>query len=81
MGRVFIEEALIKTGIDRPNIIMVCTYLVRSKQAKDAADAIRKLEEGVFNKVDIEEEMSEAHRMAPDPVFDEDLEKEIDNDK
>ena len=44
MGRVFIEEAMITTGIDRTNLVTVCTHLVRTKQAKSAADAIRKLE-------------------------------------
>jgi hypothetical protein len=57
MGRVFIEEAMITTGIDRTNLVTVCTHLVRTKQAKSAADAIRKLEAGEFDADVLEEEM------------------------
>ena len=57
MGRVFIEEAMNRTGIDRTNLVIVCAYLVRSKQAKSSIDAIRRLEEGEFENVDLHEEM------------------------
>jgi hypothetical protein len=57
MGRVFIEEAMVATGIDRTNLVGVCTHLVRSKQASSAADALRRLEEGEFDKQNLEEEM------------------------
>ena len=49
MGRVFIEEALDHTGLNRNNLVIICTHLVRSRQAKTAADAIRRLEEGEFD--------------------------------
>jgi glutamine synthetase len=57
MGRVFIEEAMVATGIDRTNLVTVCTHLVRTKQAKSAADAIRRLEAGEFDVDVLEEEM------------------------
>ena len=57
MGRVFIEEAMVVTGIDRTNLVTVCTHLVRTKQAKSAADAIRRLEAGEFDPDVLEEEM------------------------
>ena len=57
MGRVFIEEAMVATGINRTNLVGVCTHLVRSKQASSAADALRRLEEGEFDKQNLEEEM------------------------
>ena len=57
MGRVFIEEAMDATGINRTNLVGVCTHLVRSRQASSAADALRRLEAGEFNKEDLEEEM------------------------
>ena len=41
MGKVFIEEAMLATGIDRSELVIVCTYLVRTKQASSAVDAIR----------------------------------------
>jgi hypothetical protein len=57
MGRVFIEEAMVATGINRTNLVGVCTHLVRSKQASSAADALRRLEAGEFDKQNLEEEM------------------------
>jgi|TARA_R110001606_G_scaffold374165_1_gene531870 hypothetical protein len=57
MGRIFIEEAMDATGINRTNLVGVCTHLIRSKQASSQADALRRLEAGEFNKEDLEEEM------------------------
>jgi hypothetical protein len=57
MGRVFIEEAIDATGINRTNLVGVCTHLVRSRQASSAADALRRLEAGEFDKENLEEEM------------------------
>jgi|TARA_R110000823_G_scaffold13136_1_gene43481 hypothetical protein len=57
MGRVFIEEAMDATGINRTNLVGVCTHLVRSRQASSAADALRRLEAGEFDKENLEEEM------------------------
>jgi hypothetical protein len=71
MGRVFIEETLVHTGINRNNLVVICTHLVRSGQARNAADAIRKLEEGEFDGVNLEEEMIEANRKVPDQTFEE----------
>ena len=71
MGRVFIEEALDHTGLNRNNLVIICTHLVRSGQAKTAADAIRRLEEGDFDGVNLEEEMIEANRKVPEQTFEE----------
>ena len=57
MGRIFIEEAMDATGINRTNLVGVCTHLVRSRQASSAADALRRLEAGEFDKENLEEEM------------------------
>ena len=57
MGRVFIEEAMNVTGINRTDLVAACAFLVRSKQASSAADALRLLETGTINKHDIEEQM------------------------
>ena len=48
---------MVATGIDRTNLVTVCTHLVRTKQAKSAADAIRRLEAGEFDVDVLEEEM------------------------
>ena len=83
MGRIFIEETLDHTGINRNNLVLICTHLVRSRQAKTAADAIRRLEEGEFDGVNLEEQMIEEHRIVPNPVEEqyEDVEKEVDTYK
>ena len=57
MGRVFIEEAMDATGINRTNLVGACTHLVRTKQASSAADALRRLEAGEFDKAELEEQM------------------------
>ena len=62
MGRVFIEEAMSATGINRTDLVGVCTHLVRTKQASSAADALRRLEAGEFNKADLEEQMIEYYQ-------------------
>jgi len=64
---IYVEQALKNTGFDRPNLVMICTYLVRTRQAKSATDAIRKLEEGDFDGVDLNEEMVKAHQMELEP--------------
>lgn len=63
MGRVFPERAMIASGINRTNIVGVCTYLVRSKQASSASDALRRLEAGEFDKDDLEEQMIRSYQM------------------
>jgi hypothetical protein len=62
MGRVFPERAMIVTGINRTNLVGVCTYLVRSKQASSASDALRRLEAGEFDKDDLEEQMIRSYQ-------------------
>ena len=57
MGRVFIEEAMDVTGINRTDLVAVCAYLKRSGQASSAADALRLLETGTIDKHDIEEQL------------------------
>ena len=57
MGRVFIEEAMDVTGINRTDLVAVCAYLKRSGQASSAADALRLLETGKIDKDQLEEEM------------------------
>ena len=57
MGRVFIEEAMDVTGINRTDLVAACAYLKRSGQASSAADALRLLETGTINKHELEEQM------------------------
>ena len=81
MGRVFIEEAMDATGINRTNLVGVCTHLVRTKQASSAADALRRLEAGEFNKLDLEEQMIRSYQIevvSQDDEDNEDKPKNID---
>ena len=52
---VFIDDTLKTTGLQRANLVFVCTYLVRTKQAKNVAEAIRMLDSGEVNAQEIEE--------------------------
>ena len=63
MGRVFIEEAMDVTGINRTDLVGVCAHLVRTKQASSAADALRLLETGKLNKEDLEEQMISSYQI------------------
>ena len=63
------------TGINRTNLVGVYTHLVRTKQASSAADALRRLEAGEFDKVDLEEQMIQYYQVEKKPeivVLDED---------
>ena len=57
MGKVFVEEALLKTGLGRVEMVGVIAYLIRTKQASGQADAIQRIEAGEFDHLDIQEEM------------------------
>jgi glutamine synthetase len=76
LGRVFIEEAMDVTGINRTNLVGVCTHLIRTKQASSQSDALRRLEAGEFEKAVLEEQMIEYYQVEkPKPevvVLDED---------
>ena len=63
MGRVFIEEAMDATGINRTDLVGVCTHLVRTKQASSAADALRRLEAGEFDKDDLQEQIIRSYQV------------------
>jgi len=63
MGRVFIEEAMDVTGINRTDLVGVCTHLVRTKQASSAADALRRLEAGEFDKADLQEQIIRSYQV------------------
>ncbi len=57
MGKVFVEEALLKTGLGRVEMVGVIAYLIRTKRASGQADAIQRIEAGEFDHLDIQEEM------------------------
>jgi|TARA_B110000977_G_scaffold136577_1_gene173485 hypothetical protein len=62
MGRVFPERAMNASGINRTDLVGVCAFLKRTGQASSGVDALRRLEEGEFDKHDIEEQMIRAYQ-------------------
>ena len=57
MGRVFPDQVMTATGLNRTDLVGVCAFLKRSGRATSAVDALRRLEAGEFNTSDITEEM------------------------
>lgn len=67
MGRVFIEKAMHHTGINRTNLVGVLVHLIRSGQAKDQGDAIKRLESGEFDGIDLQEQIIESYQTEKKP--------------
>ena len=57
MGRVFIEETMISSGVNRVDIIGLLAFIKRSSRAKTAGEAIKKLENGEFDVAELQELM------------------------
>ena len=57
MGRVFIEEAMETSGVNRTDLIGLLAFIKRSGRATSAADAIRRLEAGEFDVAELQERM------------------------
>jgi hypothetical protein len=57
LGKVFVEEAMQKTGIGRVELVGVIAYIIRSGRASGQADALKRIEAGEFDHIDIQEEM------------------------
>jgi len=71
MGRVFIEEAMDASGVNRTDLVGLLAFIKRSGRASSAADAIRRLEAGEFDVAELEELMIQQHRVKrPDPETD-----------
>jgi hypothetical protein len=63
MGRVFIEETMINSGVNRVDIIGLLAFIKRSGRATSAADAIRRLEAGEFDVAKLQELMIQQHQV------------------
>jgi len=76
MGRVFIEEAMETSGVNRTDLVGLLAFIKRSGRASSAADAIRRLEAGEFDVAELQELMIQQHQVKrPDPetgIMDED---------
>tara|TARA_B110000305_G_scaffold196304_1_gene221334 strand:+ start:342 stop:575 length:234 start_codon:yes stop_codon:yes gene_type:complete len=68
MGRVFIEETMINSGVNRVDIIGLLAFIKRSGRATSAIDAIRRLEAGEFDVAELEELMIQQYETTrPNP--------------
>ena len=76
MGKVFIEKAMHHTGINRTNLVGVLVHLIRTKQAKDQGDAIKRLESGEFDGIDFQEEIIKSYQNELPKELEEGEEKE-----
>ena len=69
LGKVFVEEALLKTGLGRVEMVGVIAYLIRTNRASGQGDAIKRIEAGEFDHLDIQEEMIRSMQVElPEPV-------------
>ena len=57
MGRVFIEQAMQVSGVNRTDLIGLLAFIKRSGRATSPADAIRRLEAGEFDVAELQELM------------------------
>ena len=53
----YVQEAIQVSGVNRTELVSVCAYLIRTKQATGQHDAIKKLASGTFNGSDLKEQM------------------------
>ena len=63
MGRVFIEEAIQTSGVNRTDLVGLLAFIKRSGRATSAADAIRRLEAGEFDVAELQELMIQQHQV------------------
>ena len=63
MGRVFIEEAMETSGVNRTDLIGLLAFIKRSGRASSAVDAIRRLEAGEFDVAELQELMIQQHQV------------------
>ena len=64
---VYVDETLEKTNIQRPNLVLVCTYLVRSKRAKSVTEAFKMLNSGELNIQELEDEIIKSYQRHKEP--------------
>ena len=77
MGRVFIEEAMQRTGINRTDLVGVLTYLIRTKPATSPGAALHQLELGEFDGINLKEKLIQYYQKELDePEVEEETEEE-----
>ena len=76
MGRVFIEEAMDATGIDRVELVGLLAFIKRSGRASSPADAIRRLEAGEFDVAELQEQMIQQYQVKRPDLHNADTDEE-----
>ena len=51
----YVQEAIQRSGINRTELVAVCAYLIRTKQASGQIDAIEQLASGKYDGIDLNE--------------------------
>ena len=51
----YVQEAIQRSGINRTELVAVCAYLIRTKQASGQIDAIEQLAAGKYDGIDLNE--------------------------
>jgi len=53
----YVQEAIQKSGVNRTELVSVCAYMIRTKQARSQHDAIEQLASGKINGAELTEQM------------------------
>ena len=53
----YVQEAIFNSGINRTELVAVCAYMIRTKQARSQHDAIEKLASGKVDSAALTEQM------------------------
>jgi len=51
----YVQEAIQRSGINRTELVAVCAYLIRTKQASGQIDAIEQLASGKYDGINLNE--------------------------
>ena len=53
----YVQEAILNSGVNRTELVAVCAYLIRTKQASGQHDAIKQLASGKYNGINLNEQL------------------------
>ncbi len=53
----YVQEAIQRSGINRTELVAVCAYLIRTKQASGQIDAIEQLASGKYDGIDLNDKL------------------------
>ena len=76
MGKVFIEETMISSGVNRVEMVGLLAFIKRSGRAKTVGEAINRLENGEFDVSELQELMVQQYELNR-PVMNTEQEDEV----